>query len=262
MTLQFTHINGACLHYRFHPGTPGARPVVFLNSLGTDFRIWEGVVDELSDIPLLLMDKRGHGLSDLGDISIAGLAQDAAGLMDQLGLADAILCGVSVGGLIAQAMATMRPELVAGLVLCNTGAKIGDKDSWNARIEAVRDEGVESIADAVLERWFSSRFRKNHPAQLAGYRNMLTRTTRQGYAETCAAIRDTDLIGSTPAISVATICIGGSEDQATPPELVRELSGMIEGSEMDIIEGVGHLPCIEAPGVVAGHIDRLWRALT
>lgn len=262
MSLQFTRHDGVSLHYHYRNGAPDTPPVVFLNSLGTDFRIWQGVIDRLPDIPVLMMDKRGHGLSDLGAISIEALAQDAAHVMDELGLSGTLLCGVSVGGMIAQVLATHRPDLAAGLILSNTGAKIGDAETWDPRIKAVTRDGIEGIADAVMERWFSPQFRKASPARLAGYRNMLTRTTAQGYAGTCAAIRDADLRTSTPALTLPCICIGGTEDLATPPALVRDLSDMIDGASLEIIEGVGHLPCIEAPEIIAGHIDTLWRALT
>lgn len=261
MTLRFAKPRDVTLHYHLRAGARGARPVVFLNSLGTDFRIWQGVAERLGDMPILMMDKRGHGLSDAGETSIAGLAGDVADLMDHLGLCAAVICGVSVGGLIAQALAAARPDLVAGLVLCNTGAKIGDAEGWNARISAVESTGIEPMAEAVLERWFSPGFRAGMPAELAGYRNMLTRTTAAGYAATCAAIRDADLSASTQEISVPTACIGGTEDLATPPDLVAALAEMIPDATLTLIDDVGHLPCIEAPEVVADHIAALWTTL-
>ncbi|MDT8326974.1 MAG: 3-oxoadipate enol-lactonase, partial [Roseovarius sp.] len=261
MTLTFAKPGDVTLHYHLRPGAPGARPVVFLNSLGTDFRIWQGVVDRLGDMSVLMMDKRGHGLSDAGEASIAGLAGDVSDLMDHLGLSNALICGVSVGGMIAQALAAARPDLVAGLVLCNTGAKIGDAAFWNARIETVQASGLDAMADAILERWFSPGFRANKPAELAGYRNMLSRTTATGYAATCAAIRDADLRESTRMITVPTTCIGGTEDLSTPPDLVTALAGMIPDATLTIIDDVGHLPCIEAPEVVADEITTLWKAL-
>lgn len=261
MTLAFAKPRDVTLHYHLRSGAQGARPVVFLNSLGTDFRIWQGVVERLSGMPILMMDKRGHGLSDAGEISIAGLARDVADLMDHLGLSGALICGVSVGGLIAQALVAERPDLVAGLVLCNTGAKIGDTEGWNARIATVESAGLGAIAEAILERWFSTSFRATMPAELAGYRNMLTRTTAIGYAATCAAIRDADLTGATREITVPTTCIGGTEDLATPPELVTALTEMIPGATLTMIDDVGHLPCIEAPEVVADEISSLLKAL-
>ena len=111
------------------------RPIVFANSLGTDLRIWDDVRRSLDPkIPVLAMDTRGHGLSQSGPTDIATLAKDVADMMDNLGLTDALICGVSVGGLIAQSLAASRKDLVAGVMLCNTGAKIGDDATWTQRI--------------------------------------------------------------------------------------------------------------------------------
>ncbi len=262
MTLTFVRPRDVTLHYQYSPGAVDVRPVVFFNSLGTDLRIWQGVSDLLPAVPMLMLDQRGHGLSDMGAISIGGLAEDAADLMDHLGLSAGLLCGVSVGGMIAQTLAVRRPDLVAGLVLCNTGTRIGDAEAWNARIEAVRKSGIEPMADQILERWFSPDFRASQPTRLAGYRNMLTRTTPDGYAGTCAAIRDTDLADAARHINVPAICLGGSEDSATPADLVADLAGKIAGSKLQIIDGVGHLPCIERPDVVSGHIQAMLQVLS
>ncbi|MFW8595845.1 3-oxoadipate enol-lactonase [Cribrihabitans neustonicus] len=258
--MPFVTLDGTALHYRLIPGT--GRPVVFLNSLGTDFRIWDGVISRLElPSPVLCMDKRGHGLSDEGPASIALLARDAAALMVRLGLSGGLICGVSVGGMIAQALAAQRPDLAAGLVLCNTGAKIGDAESWNARINAVLDHGIAAIAEGILERWFSAGFRAREPAALAGYRNMLTRTPPRGYAAVCGAIRDSDFSHSSANLTLPALCIAGSEDQATPPEVVEALARIIPGAGYRLIEGCGHLPCIEAPDTVAQELRQLYRQL-
>src|SRR6056297_460082 len=169
--MSFATLNGVTLHYRYRPGV-GA-PVVFLNSLGTDLRIWDAVIAGLgANVPLLCLDKRGHGLSDEGEITMNLLVEDVAALMNHLGLSHAVICGVSVGGMIAQGLATARPDLVAGLVLCCTGTRIGNAEGWNARIDTVRRDGIAAMSEAILERWFSTGFREAETAALAGYRNM------------------------------------------------------------------------------------------
>lgn len=252
--MGFVAVNGTVLHCDFTPGQ--GRAIVFLNSLGTDFRIWDAVIAGL-DAPILRMDKRGHGLSDHGPVSMDLLVQDVAALMDHFALREAVICGVSVGGLIAQGLAVARPDLVAGLVLCCTGAKIGDAESWNARIAAVDKDGLLAMSPAILERWFSPAFHRDRPTDLAGYRNMLARTWPEGYAGVCAAIRDTDYSVQTARITVPTHCIAGSQDKATPPALVETLAGVISGASFQVIEGCGHLPCIEAPGVVLGRLRQM-----
>lgn len=258
--MAFVVLNNVTLHHR-HSSGDGV-PIVFLNSLGTDFRIWDAVINQLAvTAPVLCLDKRGHGLSDDGPITMNALVQDVGGLMDHLGMKHALICGVSVGGLIAQGLAVARPDLVAGLVLCCTGAKIGDAEGWNARIQAIKDQGIEPMADAILERWFTDSFRARRLADLAGYRNMLTRTSAAGYAGVCAAIRDSDFNSQTPSISVPTQCIAGANDLATPPALVQALAGMINGARYEELDNCGHLPSIEQPAATARSISALHQTL-
>ncbi|WP_297779610.1 3-oxoadipate enol-lactonase [uncultured Roseovarius sp.] len=245
---RFARPGAVTLHYDHHRGDPARRPIVFANSLGTDLRIWDTVRSALPpDTPTLAMDKRGHGLSEHGPISIETLATDLAALMDHLALSDALLCGVSVGGMIAQSLAHLRPDLVAGLMLCNTGAQIGTAEAWTMRIDTVQTSGIAAMADAILERWFSPDWRAAHPVALSGWRQMLIRTPADGYAATCAAIRDADLTATTARLSLPTLCLAGSEDGATPPPLVEALADLIPGAHFTCLNGVGHLPCIEAP---------------
>ena len=251
---RFARINGRTIHYAYRAGRAG-RPVVFANSLGTDFRIWDDVRDLLpADTPTLVYDKSGHGLSEGGAATIADHAGDLAGLTDLLGISNALVCGVSVGGMIAQKLSTDRPDLTAGLVLCNTGYKIGTPDVWAERIEAVQNHGLDHIADGVMERWFSAGFRKREADQVAGYRTMLKRTPAKGYAAVCAAIHHADLYAEAGLISCPTICIAGSEDLATPPDVVAALADSISGAALHLFKDVGHIPSIEAPEEIANLI--------
>ncbi|MGB0659387.1 MAG: 3-oxoadipate enol-lactonase [Mangrovicoccus sp.] len=253
---QFLQIDGLNLHVSYRPGT--GRAVVFANSLGTDFRIWEDVIALLpEDLPILCIDKRGHGLSETGPVSIPRLAEDLAAAMEHFELRDALVCGVSIGGMIAQSLAATRPDLVSAVVFCCTGMKIGDETTWNPRINAVRDTGIEPIADAVMERWFSEGFRGDRPLDLKGYRTMLARTDAEGYARTCEAIRDCDLSGDAAKITQPSICIAGSVDLSTPPALVQALAEALPNSRYVEIEGVSHLPGIETPHAVAKAIGEL-----
>lgn len=248
---EFVRVNGRLHHFRFRPGNDG-RAVVFANSLGTDLRIWDRVIEGLPpDIPILTYDKSGHGLSEPGALSIAGFASDLASLMDELGLRDTMICGVSVGGMIAQALAAARPDLVAGLALCNTSHRIGTTESWSERIAALDKSCFEEIADGILERWFAQTFRDERRDLVSGYRMMLTRTPKDGYRTVCAAIRDADLTRTTSRLTCPTLCVAGTDDQATPPKIVKTMSDLIHGAEYVCLEDVGHLPCIEAPDQLA-----------
>ncbi|ENN85012.1 beta-ketoadipate enol-lactone hydrolase protein [Rhizobium freirei PRF 81] len=248
--MQFARINDVTIHYQIIGG-PADKPVlVFVNSLGTDFRIWRDVIVRLAgDFAIVLYDKRGHGLSDLGQMpySIEDHATDLAGLLDFLSVKNAIICGLSVGGLVAQSLYQRRPDLVRALILCDTAAKIGTAESWNARIAQVEAHGIESIVYAIMERWFTPTFRRPENIAYAGYCNMLIRQPIAGYVATCAALRDADLTEAAAKIAVPTICIVGDQDGSTPPELVLSTAKLIPNARYEVIKDAGHIPCVEQP---------------
>ncbi|HSI42136.1 MAG TPA: 3-oxoadipate enol-lactonase [Xanthobacteraceae bacterium] len=255
--MQFARLDNVTIHYRL-TGDPAVRPVLALaNSLGTDFRIWDGVVERLADdYSILLYDMRGHGLSELGAVplDIDGHARDLEALLGTLGISRAVMCGLSVGGLVAQALYRRRPELVSALVLCGTAPKIGTTETWNARIAAVEAGGLDGLVDPVMERWFTPAFRTPENAAYAGCRIMLARQSPAGYAATCAAIRDADLTGAALGIAVPTLCIVGDQDGSTPPDLVRAMADLIPGARFEVIAGAGHIPCVEQPAALAALI--------
>ena len=237
-------------------GPEDAPSIVFSNSLGTDFRIWDEVVAKLpADLRIIRYDKRGHGLSDVGTRpwGMADHVRDLAGLLDHLSVRDAVICGLSVGGMIAQGLAAERPDLVRALILCDTAAKIGTPEMWEQRVDTAKQSGIASMADGVMERWFTEEFRQANPS-FPVWRNMLCRTTPEGYAGTCSAIADTDLMESTSLLRVPCLGMCGDRDLATPPDLVRETVDLIPGSRFSLIRGAGHLPCIEQADAVADEI--------
>ncbi|WP_298839002.1 3-oxoadipate enol-lactonase [uncultured Roseobacter sp.] len=239
------------LHYRID-GPEDGPPVVFANSLGTDMRLWDPVLPLLPrGLRMIRYDKRGHGLSTCppSPYTMGALVTDVEKLLDHLGVRDCVFVGLSIGGMIAQGLAVKRLDLVRAMVLSNTGARIGNADLWAERIAGVRAGGIESLADAVMERWFSRSFRDTPELEL--WRNMLTRQEDEGYIGCSAAISGTDFYTTTASLRLPTLGIAGSEDGSTPPDLVRETTDLVPGSRFHLIRGAGHLPCVENPRAYA-----------
>ncbi|MEQ9334151.1 3-oxoadipate enol-lactonase [Thalassobaculum sp.] len=254
--MQAVTIDGTPTHYAVD-GPDDAPALVFANSLGTDFRIWDGVLARLEGrFRTIRYDMRGHGLTGLGSApyGIPRLAADLDALLDHLGVKSALLCGLSIGGLVAQQLVRDNPSRVRALVLCDTAAKIGTPDMWQARIAAIEQGGLEGLADAVMERWFAPVFRLTRREELAVWRNMLVRTPAAGYAGACAAIRDADLSADTARIAVPTLVVCGADDGATPPAVVKALADGIPGAHYREIPEAGHLPCVEQPEALVGHM--------
>lgn len=256
--MSFISVGTTTVHYQ-REGAQCETPLVFINSLGSDLTIWDGVCSRLAERhPIVRYDKRGHGLSDcpVGPYTLGDHAADLAGLLAYLQIEQAILIGISVGGMIALEFALAHPEKVARLVICDSGTKIGSAELWNSRIDAVRAQGLAAIADSVLARWFTPRFAQSAPAAYRGYANMLLRTPVEGYAATCAALRDGDLRAAVPAIQSPTLVLCGDGDVATPPALGQELANTLPNARFELIEQAAHLLCIEQPGAVATAISR------
>jgi 3-oxoadipate enol-lactonase len=245
--MHIAKLDGIALNYR-EDGDPNGAPVVFANSLGTDLRLWDKVLPLLPQgLRLIRFDKRGHGLSEAppAPYSMGALVTDTERLLDHLNVRDCVFVGLSIGGLIAQGLAVKRMDQVRAMVLSNTAAKIGTQQMWQDRIDAIEAGGIEALADAVMERWFSRAFRQSD--ELLAWRNMLTRTPQAGYVGCSQAIAGTDFITPTSGLRLPTLAIAGSEDGSTPPDLMRETADLIPGSRFHLIRGAGHLPCVEAP---------------
>lgn len=249
--MQTFHTGTINLHIR-DEGAWDGRVLLFANSLGTDLRIWDRLLPLLpAGLRLVRYDKRGHGLSDATPYpyDTAMLVSDIEAVCDGLGLENVTFVGLSIGGLIGQALASKRPDIVKALVLMDTAAKIGTPDFWRARLDAVRNQGVAGIADAILERWFTPRYRATAP-EFSLWRNMLARTTVDGYAGCCAAIAGADLTEATRALTLPVMAMAGELDGSTPPDLVRATAELC-GAAFHQVADAGHLPCVEQPEITA-----------
>jgi 3-oxoadipate enol-lactonase len=245
-------LDDVTLHYE-EDGDPNGAPVVFANSLGTNLHLWDPILPHLPQgLRIIRYDKRGHGQSSVppAPYAMGALVRDAEQLLDHLNVRDAVFVGLSIGGLIGQGLAVKRLDQVRALVLSNTAAKIGTQEMWQDRIEAVRKGGIEALADAVMERWFSRDFLASDA--LPQWREMLVSQPDEGYMGCSAAIAGTDFYTPTSGLRLPVMGIAGSEDGATPPDLVRETVELVPGSSFHLMRRAGHLPCVEKPEEYAG----------
>jgi 3-oxoadipate enol-lactonase len=228
---------------------PVDAPVLVLSgSLGTDMTMWDPQVGPLSArFRLLRYDQRGHGRSPVppGPYSIAELGEDLLALLDRLEIERASLCGLSIGGMTAMWVAARAPERVRRLALLCTSAQLGPESMWHERAETVRTQGLEAIAQAGLERWFTEGFRREQPETVARLRASLCATPPEGYAGCCEAIAEMDLRGDLPSIAAPTLVIAGAEDPATPPAHGRLIAEAIPGAKFELVSPAAHLANLE-----------------
>ncbi len=261
--MPFARNDAVRLYWRLD-GEAGKPVLLLLNSIGTDMASWDRALPALlPQFRLLRLDTRGHGASDApaGEYSMEMLAADALAVMDAAGVETAAVCGISLGGMIAMAMALRAPQRVSALILACTSAAM-DRAVWEARIETVRTQGMGAIVDTALQRFFVEDFRRNHPAIVDTFRNMLSGTDAQGYAGCGAAIRDMALLNRLKDIAVPTLIIAGSKDISTPfRDHGASIAAAISGSQVAQLE-TAHLASVEAPAAFAGAVRKFLNETT
>lgn len=238
--------DGATIHYEVS-GREEAPWLVFSNSLGTNLHMWDAQQRHFADqYRILRYDQRGHGRSSApeGGYTMDQLGQDVVAVLEQLGIRNAHFCGLSMGGMTGMWLGTHAPELIDRLVLANTAAHMPPRDLWDGRIRTVTEKGMEGVADAVVERWFSPEFRERDPEEVERVRGMILSTAPAGYAGCCAAIRDMDQRETIKAIHRPTLVIAGAKDPATPPANAQEIASHIPPARMVTLEAA-HLSNIE-----------------
>lgn len=249
--MQYLQANGITIHYALDG--PAAAPVIlFANSIGSDLRIWDRLVAELrQEYRLLRYDMRGHGLTDLtpGPYTLAQLTADALGLLDALEIRKAHVCGLSLGGMVAQQLAASHPERIERAIFCDTAMRIGPPEMWDQRAATVRQEGTAAIAEAAMQRWFTKAYHAREG--VAVYRNMVSRIPAEGYAACCAAIRDADLEAAAKTIAAPALVVVGEQDVATPLADAQALAAALPNARVRTIADAAHIPCVDQPAQLA-----------
>lgn len=236
------------IHYQLD-GDEKNPVLVMSNSLGTTLDMWAPQVEALSArFRLLRYDTRGHGQSQVtpGPYSIAQLGGDVLGLLDHLGIQKAHYCGLSMGGITGMWLAFSHPERIERLVLANTAAYIGPPDNWTTRVAKVQQDGIASIASAVVSRWLTPDYAEKRPEQVVYLEDMLKATPAEGYAANCIAVRDADYREAIKKITAPTLVIAGAGDMPTPPADGRYLAASIPGAQYVELAGA-HLSNQQEP---------------
>ncbi|MEA5405819.1 3-oxoadipate enol-lactonase [Arcicella sp. DC2W] len=230
-------------------GTPNSPVLIFSNSLGSEMLMWDELVPFLLPyFRVLRYDTRGHGGSKITPepYSIALLGQDVIDLLDELKIDEAYFCGLSMGGLIGQWLGIHYPNRIKKLVISNTGAKIGNDERWNGRIETIKAKGMQAIVDDTMERWFTESFRNHNPQRVAETKAMFLRSDILGYSNCCAAIRDADFRESLSQVSVETLVITGDEDPVTNVAQAEFIAENVPNARLKVLHA-RHLASTELP---------------
>ncbi|MGA2089162.1 MAG: 3-oxoadipate enol-lactonase [Stellaceae bacterium] len=248
--MPFIRAGGLTVHYQLE-GDAGLPVVMLSNSLGTDLHMWDAQMPALlPKFRVLRYDMRGHGLTDLPpeeSYSLDRLADDALALLDALKLGRVHFCGLSIGGMIGQKLGAKAGNRFLSLALCHTAMSIATPQIWADRVATVRQGGMASIVESVVQRWFTPAFHQAHPEIIAGYCNMLLRCPAAGYIGCSLAISGADLSPDAARISNPTLVVLGEGDKSVPLETGRALAKTVKGSRLVEIKHVSHISAVEQP---------------
>ncbi|UHL65879.1 3-oxoadipate enol-lactonase [Paralcaligenes sp. KSB-10] len=268
-TEAVTHSKPA-LHYSMRPArgrAPAPKTIVLSHALGCDLSMWNQMADFLTaDYNVVSYDHRGHGSSDapLALYSMEELAEDAARLVHELGCGPVIWIGLSMGGMVGQELAIRHPSLVSALVIANSTSEYPDavRAVWQQRIETVRAQGIEVIADAVMERYFHEGFRQEHAGAVAAFRRRLVTTDQDGYMGCCNAVGTVDTTRRLSQIKAPALVIAGELDQGAPVAMSKTIASQIPGAQLVVIPEASHLAVTEQPKAFAQAVENFLASLT
>ena len=223
--------------------------LTFFHALGVDSDMWSEQYHAFAGIyRILAVDMRGHGRSEqvTGPSSMRDMAQDVVTLWDGLGIERSHVCGLSMGGLIAQALCLHSPTRVARSVISCMSANGGSLDAWTSRMDTVRTHGLASLVMPTLERWFTAPFRQLHPERVAAIGACLQQTSIAGYLAACQAIAATDFTPDLARIQGAVCVIAAEHDVAFPPETLQRFAHALPNACFHCIAGA-HMCPLESP---------------
>lgn len=231
----------------------GERWVTFITGIANDLTMWDGQVAALQrDFRILRYDLRGHGgtASSAGEYTIGMLVDDLRALLDERGVKKTALVGLGLGGAIAQAFAVAHPDRLWALMpACCRARMVPDFAAmWHKLRDTVRENGLESIVEPTVQRWFSEDFKRAHPEVLESIRKMIRGTTQEGYLGVTAAFLGLDVEDQLGRISCPTLYVSGAEDKlGGPPPLMEQLSLRVKGARHVSVPGAAHIANIQNP---------------
>lgn len=228
-------------------------PVVLLGSIASTTDMWLPQLDALSATRrVIALDHPGHGGSpdpdvQPGETSMSDLADNILATLDELGVEQFAVVGLSLGGALAQYLTATSGRVTRAAFLC-TAAYFGGTQKWHPRSELTRAQGLEPMADGVIGLWFTEQFRGTRPATTAFYRRMVTSTRGVGYAACSDALAHWDFAGQLKEITVPVLTIAGAEDESTPPAALQAIADGVAGEvRAEIISPAAHVPTVESP---------------
>jgi 3-oxoadipate enol-lactonase len=228
-------------------------PLIFLHAFPLNQGMWdEQVAAFAAQYRVVTFDWRGFGQSTLGAAtSMDMFADDAAGLMDALGIEKAAVCGLSMGGYTSFAFYRKYAARVGALILADTRPGPDTEEGQHGRremAELARSSGAAALVETMVPKLLGSSTRQTKPQIVERVRAMIEGNQAEGCAR--ALLGMAERADSTPLlaqISCPTLIIVGNEDGLTPPSESEKMHQLIPGARLTVIQAAGHLANLEQP---------------
>jgi 3-oxoadipate enol-lactonase len=234
-------------------GDRGRPMLVMSSSLGTTRAMWEPQHALQSEYCLLLYDHRGHGASPApnGPYSVDELGADVIALLDHLGKDSASFCGLSLGGMVGLWLASHHPQRIERLVVMCALARLEPVSRYSDRANAVRSDGLPSIAADVVSRWFTPAFAGLNPSTVDRFTQELAGLSAEGYASCCEAIAACDLRDQIRRIDAPTLLIAGADDPMVRPAAAVLFGASFRDAIVAVVPEAAHVVNVEQPDMVS-----------
>ena len=254
------HVNVRDTRLAVHTAGSGL-PVVLLHAFPLDHGMWARQSPLTDSVRLIAPDLRGFGASGSVPSSIAEFADDVAAVLEALHVErPAVICGVSMGGYVAQHMAARHADRVGSIVLVDTKLEADTPEARSARVDLagkVGRLGQSILADAMIPRLLAAARSDADATALACHtendallRSMIERQRVPTIQGALAALGDRpDMTEAMRHVRVPTLLVVGAEDQITPPACLEAAEQVIPNAKLLIVPAAGHLVPLEAPEI-------------
>lgn len=236
-------------------------PVVLIHAFPLDHGMWERQSPLADSVRLIVPDLRGFGASGSVPGSIAEFADDVAAILDALHVErPAVICGVSMGGYVAQHVAVRHADRVAALVLADTRLEADTPEARANRVDLagkVGRLGQSILADAMIPRLIAVPRSDAAPDVVARHaenrallQSLIERQRVATIQSALAALGDRpDMSDAMRRVTVPTLLVVGAEDQLTPPACLEAAEAIIPNAKLLVVPAAGHLVPLEAPDI-------------
>jgi 3-oxoadipate enol-lactonase len=254
--------DGTRIDYTLYGDKNAKNRVALVHSVAMDREFWKPVAERLAGkAAVVTYDARGHGESGKpgGPYTVELFAEDLSDLLDHLGWDKALVAGASMGGMVALAFAGIFPERTTALGLIDTTAWYGPEapKNWAERADKAMRSGLGSLVEFQTTRWFSDKFRTEHPEVMKRSVDIFLKNDVAAYGEACRMLGKGDVRWALPTLKMPTAVIVGEEDYAAPPAMAEALHKGIAGSTYTLLPKARHLTPLEVPDTIAAELERL-----